>query len=127
MLVFRSAVLAAPPVTYSYPPVTSQISVPLLEPVPNPIRPSPFYLPYGQVRTWAFADFNGDGRVDILVAPSLYTTYPKLPIEIWLQEPGGTFVNGTSNVIGGPVPITGNISGDPLVLISTRTDGRMFY
>jgi hypothetical protein len=120
--VFTSNGLAAPPVIYSFPPTTSQIPVPLLEPVPNPIRPSPFYLPYGSARNYAFADFNGDGRVDILVAPSLYTTYPKLPVEIWLQEPGGTFVNRTSDVIEGPVPITG-LALDPLVA-DFNEDGR---
>ena len=112
-LVFRSTGLAAPPVTYSYPPTTSQIPVPVVEPVSNPIRPL-VLIPYGNGRAPAFADFNRDGRVDILVAPSFFFTYPKLPIEIWLQEPGGTFVNRTSDVIEGPVPITGAVQ-DPLV------------
>jgi hypothetical protein len=75
------------------------------------------------VRNYAFADFNGDGRVDILVGPTFWTTYPKLPIQIWLQEPDGRFVNRTNDVIEGPVPITGNISGDPLVA-DFNEDGR---
>jgi hypothetical protein len=109
-LVFRSTGLAAPPVTYSYPPVTSRIPVPLVTaiPGPNPIRPFNSRSGYGTgARHWAFADFNADGRTDILVAPTFFANYPKLPIEIWLQQPGGTFVNRTSDVIEGPVPITG--------------------
>jgi FG-GAP-like repeat len=121
-LVFRSTGFAAPPVTFSYPPVTSHIPVPLVEPVPNPLRPASFYLPYGASRFWAFADFNGDGRVDILVAPSFGINYPKLPIEIWLQQPDGTFVNRTSDVIEGPVPIAGGVT-DPLVA-DFNEDGR---
>ena len=108
-LVFWSTGLAAPPVTYSYPPVTSRIPVPLVKaiPGPDPTRPSNFRSAYGGGRTWAFADFNGDGRTDILVAPTFAFNYPKLPIEIWLQQPDGTFVNRTSDVIEGPVPIGG--------------------
>jgi hypothetical protein len=60
-------------------------------------------------RSWAFADFNGDGRIDILVAPNFGFNYPKLPMEIWLQQPDGTFVNRTSDVIEGPPPITGGV------------------
>ena len=120
-LIFTSIALAAPPVTYSYPPVTSQIPVPVVEPIPNPIRPQPL-SPYGRNQSYAFADFNGDGRVDILVPPSFFTTYPKLPIEIWLQQPDGTFVNRTSDVIEGPVPIGGG--GTPLVA-DFNEDGRI--
>jgi hypothetical protein len=93
---------------------TSQIPVPVVEVVPNPLRPRQFHLSYGPVRAFAFADFNRDGRVDILIAPSFFENYPKLPIEIWLQEPDGTFVNRTSDVIEGPVPTTGFVV-DPLV------------
>jgi hypothetical protein len=120
-LVFRSTGLAAPPVTYSYPPTISQIPVPVVEPVPNPIRPF-VLMAYGNGRAYAFADFNRDGRVDILMPPSFFWTYPKLPIQIWLQEPGGTFVNRTSDVIEGPVPITGAVQ-DPLVA-DFNEDGR---
>jgi hypothetical protein len=111
-LVFRSTGLAAPPVTYSYPPVTSRILVPLVTAMPtqNPIRMTNSLSAYGGgARGWAFADFNGDGRIDILVAPSFGNNGPKLPIEIWLQQPGGTFVNRTNDVIEGPVPITGSV------------------
>jgi FG-GAP-like repeat len=121
-LIFTANAFAAPPVTYSYPPVTSHIPVPLLEPVPNPLRPASFYLPYGASRGWAFADFNGDGRVDILVAPSFGYNYPKLPIEIWLQQPDGTFVNRTSDVIEGPVPIKG--TSTDLLVADFNEDGR---
>jgi FG-GAP-like repeat len=107
--VFTSNGLAAPPVTYSYPPVTSRIPVPLVQAIPNtdPTRPFNSRSAYAGQRQWAFADFNGDGRTDILVAASFGVNGPKLPIEIWLQQPGGTFINRTTDVIEGPVPITG--------------------
>jgi hypothetical protein len=41
-LVFRSTGLAAPPVTYSYPPVTSRIPVPLVKAIPGPDPTRPF-------------------------------------------------------------------------------------
>jgi FG-GAP-like repeat len=121
-LVFTSTGLAAPTMTYSYPPVSSLISVPLAAIIPNPLKPQDFHLAYGHPRNYAFADFNRDGRVDILVAPSFFLNYPKLPIQIWLQEPGGTFVNRTGDVIEGPVPTTGFVA-DTLVA-DFNEDGR---
>jgi FG-GAP-like repeat len=122
-LIFTLNGLAAPPVTYSYPPVTSRVPVPLVTALPsqNPIRMTNSRSAYAGQRQWAFADFNRDGRTDILVAASFGNNGPKLPIEIWLQQPDGTFVNRTSDVIEGPVPIGGG--GNPLVA-DFNEDGR---
>ena len=82
-LVFRSNGLAAPPVTYSYPPVTSRIPVPLVTaiPGPNPTRFNSRSAYGGGARQWAFADFNRDGRIGILVAPTfVLETVPSFPL-----------------------------------------------
>jgi hypothetical protein len=81
-VVFTSIGLAAPPVIYSYPPVTSRIPVPLVTAIPNPDPTRPFNSRSaygGGARQWAFADFNRDGRTDIVVAPTFMFNYPKLP------------------------------------------------
>jgi hypothetical protein len=51
----------------------------------------------------AYGDFNGDGIPDMVFAPSNYTTMG-LPIIIALGQPGGGYIDGTTQVISGEVP-----------------------
>jgi uncharacterized protein (TIGR03437 family) len=74
-------------------------------------------------RPYAFADFNGDGLLDIITAPTFYASLPRLPIEIWLNKGDGTFYNGTSQVIDGPVPVTGG-APNTILIGDFNEDGR---
>ncbi len=110
--------------------------IPTPTPVLTPLAPPPFNSEYAYAnpRPWAFADFNGDGLLDIITAPFHTVSLPYLPIEIWLNKGDGTFYNGTSQVIDGPVPVTGgpntmligdfNEDGRPdVMMIATGFDG----
>jgi len=138
-LALAGAVLAQststpPQITYNVPKVRSVIPTPT--PVLTPLAPPPFNseFAYANPRPWAFADFNGDGLLDIITAPFHSVSLPYLPIEIWLNKGDGTFYNGTSQVIDGPVPVTGgpntmligdfNEDGRPdVMMIATGFDG----
>ena len=103
-----------PQVTYRIPSVRSVIPTPVV-----PIQPTSHTQPWGSFAYQgpgrrASADFNGDGLLDILIAPAFGFNLPYLPIEIWLNKSDGTFYNGTTQVIDGAVPLTGG-SGAPFI------------
>jgi hypothetical protein len=125
-LVFAGAALAQNTSTphqinYSVPKVRSVI--PAATPVLQPLEPPPFNseFAYGNPRPYAFADFNGDGLLDIITAPAFYVSLPYLPIEIWLNKGDGTFYNGTSQVMDGPVPVTTEVN---TILIGDFNDSK---
>lgn len=101
---------AADASAYAFPPVRTTISTPDATAIPNPLFPSPYRLAYGSSRSYGFADMNGDGRTDIIIAPTFYRTGPLLPIRILLQQPDGSFVDGTAQVIQGAIPSTANVN-----------------
>jgi hypothetical protein len=52
----------------------------------------------------ATADFNCDGRVDVLLVRGLYGTNTSVPVSIGLANGTGGFIDGTSQIFTGPVP-----------------------
>jgi hypothetical protein len=96
--------------SYVFPPVKSTIATPDPKALENPLFPSPFRFAYGSSRSYGFADMNGDGRMDIILAPTFFRTGPPLPIRILLQQPDGSFVDGTAQVIQGAIPTTANVN-----------------
>jgi hypothetical protein len=72
---------------------------------PPPPQSNPYH-PLGDfqqisplTRNIALGDFNGDGKMDIVIAPTYATWQPQLPIQIWLNQGDGTFVDGTNEII----------------------------
>jgi len=66
-----------------------------------------------------YGDFNGDGIPDIVFAPNTPTG---LPIIIALGQPGGSYVDGTTQVISGQVPAP--IVGRKIIVGDFNGDGR---
>jgi VCBS repeat protein len=67
-----------------------------------------------------YGDFNGDGIPDIVFSPGNAT--PRVPIIIALRQPGGSYVNGTTQVIRGEVPAP--IVGRKDIVADFNGDGR---
>ena len=102
--------LAAPPIqpTLRIPQARSLIPT-LTSVIPPGPRVSPGFEPaYMIPRGIEFADFNGDGLLDMVVTPGFPQHLPRLPIAIWVNKGDGTFYDGTAEVIEGAPPVTWN-------------------
>lgn len=89
----------------------SEIAVP---PPAKPIEsgfPGATFTDYTSARRVAVVDLNGDGALDLFVAPTLGIATPELPVTVWLNDGKGNFRDGTSEIITGPVPTTGSTNG----------------
>ena len=62
----------------------------------------------GYVSQIAAADFNGDGRTDLIFTRSVYLGTQTFPVAVLLNDGHGRFVDGTSSVFSGPTPLTQN-------------------
>ena len=91
--------------TYQVPQTRSLIATPTPAVTPGP-RVTSFVPTLQSPRIFEFADLNGDGYLDIIVAPHFPQSPPKLPIAIWLNRGDGTFYDGTADIIEGAPPIT---------------------
>lgn len=114
-------VLTPPQLTYRVGSTRSVIpvSAPFVPPGP---RVRSYAFAYPQPRANAFADFNGDGLLDIIIAPGYGQHTPFFPIEIWLNKGDGTYRNGTAEVIDGAPPITRGV--DDILVGDFNGDGR---
>lgn len=102
--------LSAAPATPNTAQVAKKSVIPVGIPPPiessfRPLNEMRGLLPFG--RNIALADLNGDGKVDVVIAPTYFAWQPPLPIQIWLNEGDGTFRDSTSTVVEGPIPVTG--------------------
>lgn len=91
--------------SYRMPSTRSVVTTPTY-PIALGPRVLPFEPAYLIPRSIVFADFDGDGDLDIFLAPSFPQHPPHLPVEIWLNRGDGTFFNGTAQVIEGAPPLT---------------------
>lgn len=112
--------LADPPAApfYRIPQVRSLIPTPTSV-IPAGPRVLPFEPAYLIPRGIEFADFNSDGLLDIVVAPSFPQHLPYLTVAIWLNRGDGTFYDGTADVIEGSptilwnaIPFVGDFNND---------------
>lgn len=95
--------------TFGLSPVTSTIVAHPAAPLPNPDRAAidPNFSMWSG-RSFATADMNGDGLIDIVITPTYLRFQPRLPMVIWLNQGGGRFADGTSEVIeNGPIETGG--------------------
>jgi hypothetical protein len=95
--------------TFALTPVTSTIVAHPAAPLPNPDRAAidPNFSMWSG-RSFATADMNGDGLIDIVITPTYLRFQPKLPMMIWLNQGSGRFADGTSELIeNGPVETAG--------------------
>ena len=65
-----------------------------------------FETAYQIPRTIDFADFNGDGYLDMFLAPGFSQHETYVPVEIWLNRGDGTFYNATAELFEGAPPLT---------------------
>jgi hypothetical protein len=68
------------------------------------------------------ADFNGDGLQDAIFTRSVYLGAETFPINVLLNDGQGKFVDATSSIFAGPVPVTQNAR--ELVVSDFNADGR---
>jgi len=73
-------------------------------------------------RSFAFGDVNGDGLNDLVVAPSYGRYLPFLPLQIWLNQGNGRFVDRTTDMLEGPVPLIN--SAQIFLIADFNSDGR---
>jgi hypothetical protein len=122
-LITAALAFAAPPIqpTVRIPESRSLIATPV-----SVIPAGPYVLPFDPAylipRGIEFADFNGDGLLDIILTPTFAQHLPILPIEIWLNNGNGTFRNGTAEVVEGTPPVTWNAL--QLIVGDFNHDGR---
>jgi len=111
-----------PQMTYQIPQSRSMITTPVSVIPPGPRVLPNFETAYLAPRSFEFADFNGDGYLDIVVAPAFAQHLPKLPIAIWLNRGDGTFYDGTADVMEGAPPLTWNAT--QILIGDVNNDGR---
>jgi hypothetical protein len=70
----------------------------------------------------AVADFNGDGRPDILAARSIYQSGQRFSLAVLVNRGDGTFTDQTSSVFEGEVPTT--LEPRRLLVADFNGDGR---
>ncbi len=115
--------VARPPIqtAHKIPTVRSNIPTKTWTIPPGP-RVNSFEPAYLIPRSIEFADFNGDGFLDIIVAPSFPQHAPALPVAIWLNRGDGTFYDATSELIDGSPTLTWG--AQQLLIGDFNNDGR---
>jgi hypothetical protein len=126
LVIFFVAVAAAAPLAPSINTAGKKSVIPYSPPAPlaNAFYSlGDFQNPVPLARTIASADFNGDGKLDFILAPSFFSYQPQLPIQIWINNGDGTFYDGTSTVIDGAIPTTGSVNN--IFIADLNGDGRI--
>jgi hypothetical protein len=70
----------------------------------------------------AIADLNGDGRQDAIFTRSLFLSADRFPVTVLLNDGQGKFVDATSSIFSGSVPLTQNPR--ELAIADLNGDGR---
>ena len=107
LVICAAFAFAAPPaqITLQVPLVRSLIATSTVTIPDGPRVLYPFDPAYLIPRGIEFGDFNGDGLLDMVLAPGFPQHQPVFPIAIWLNNGDGTFRDGTAEIIEGAPPL----------------------
>jgi len=104
--------------------IVSRLDVGTIDPQHSPTLAVPTYaqryFPPG--RRTATGDFNGDGKTDMVVCPSYFSSGPLMGCEFWLNDGSGKFRIGTSEVYAG-APIR-QAGANSVLVADFNGDGR---
>jgi len=80
-----------------------------------------YALPYGIGTTYGFGNIFGNGRNDIVVAPTFFQQGPAISVEFWRNNGDGTFSNKSTDILSAPITTE---SVNNVFVADLNSDGR---